>query len=154
MIKQYRWLLIVLAIIAVLLVGGLAWRCWSKPCFKGGHKLILPDGQSAEVGLLSSNKQRYRGFSRQEQPCPDCGLLFIWPVLLQPTMVMREMRFPLDFVWLRDKQIVQLTENAAPEGRQVLYQYQPDQPVDTVLEVPAGFVRRHDLQVGQSIDWR
>lgn len=154
MIKRYRWLLIVFTVSASFLVGSLAWHCWYNPCFKSGHTLTLSDGQSVQVGLLTDNKQRYRGFSRQEQPCPDCGLLFIWPVLLRPTMVMRDMLFPLDFIWIRDKQIIQLTENVSPEKTQPWTEYQPDQPVDVVLEVPTGFVQRHNLQVGQSVDWR
>jgi hypothetical protein len=155
MINYRRLLLPIIIGLVVLLVGGLVWFCyWRQPCFQGGYQLDLPDGQMAEVGLLTTKKQKQLGFSHQEQPCLDCGLLFVWPVLSQPKMVMREMLFSLDFVWLRDRQIVQLTENVVPEDKQPLTNYQPSQPIDVVLEVPAGFIQRHNLQVGQSLNWR
>jgi len=152
---KHRFSLLIIVVGAIILsLGGMAWYCWHQTCFHGGHQLYLPDGQTANVGLLTDKKHQQRGFSYQNQPCLDCGLLFVWPVLLQPTMVMREMSFALDFVWLRDKQIVQIIENAAPEGQRPLINYQPAQPVDAVLEVPAGFVQRHNLQIGQFLSWR
>jgi len=61
----------------------------------------------------------------------------------------------LDLVWLRDKQIVQLTFNIQPEEGEEsqLTKYTASEPVDSVLEVPAGFAGRHNLKIGQFVDW-
>lgn len=146
---------IVVLLFAIVIIAGIFYFCGQRPVFRGEYKLFLADNKFiGNIDVVTDKKQQYRGFSRQPQPCPDCGLLFIWPVLLQPTMVMREMNFSLDFIWLRDGQMVQFIENAAPEGKNPQVDYQPNQPVDAVIEVPAGFIRRHNLQIGQSLTWR
>ena len=147
---------LVIALLAlVVAIGGIIYFCNRRPVFHGDYQLFSSKGRPiAKIEILSDKQQQYQGFSRQVEPCPACGLLFIWPVLLQPTIVMRKMTFALDLVWLRDQQIVQFTENAAPEGKKPKVDYQPNQPVDAVLEVPAGFIHRHNLQVGQSLTWR
>ena len=148
-------LIVASLLLAVVILGGVIYFCNRRPVFRGEYKLFSVSQQFlGNIDVLTDKRQQYRGFSRQNQPCPDCGLLFIWPILAQPTMVMRDMSFALDFIWLRDRQIVQFTENAAPEGHNPQIEYQPDQPVDAVLEMPSGFIRRHNLQIGQSLSWR
>lgn len=153
MIKNYLrfwWVILIIVIPLSLLI----WFWPNQSSFTSDYQLILPNGQIAKIRLLTTQQDKYTGFSNQDRPCADCGLLFVWPTLLQPIMVMREMRFPLDFIWLKDKQIIQLTSDVQPESGPDFIKYQSDRPVDAVLEMPAGFIYRHNLQIGQSLDWR
>jgi len=154
MTKNRYWLVIILVVI-VALIGGVWWASHRGPSFKADGELVLPNGSRVQIAILTTKAEKYRGFSKMHQPCPDCDLLFVWPVLSQPTIVMRDMLFPLDLVWLRDKQIVQLTLNIQPEAGEEsqLTKYMANEPVDAVLEVPASFVGRHNLKIGQFVDW-
>lgn len=153
--RRLGWLIIIILIIIGIIVYGL-WRANHRgPRFMADSELVLPDGSQVQIALLTTKAEKYRGFSGMRQPCPDCGLLFVWPALYQPVIVMRDMLFPLDLVWLRDKQIVQLTLNIQPEEGEEseLTKYEPSEPIDAVLEVPAGFAGRHNLKIGQFVDW-
>lgn len=145
------WLLIILIVIS--LAGCYFVLVKTKPVYHFDHELILPDGQRAQISILETVKQQYQGFSYQQQPSSDQGLLFIWPQPAKRAMVMRNMNFSLDFIWLNQKKIVQLDQKALPEGAQPVNKYQADQ-VDAVIEMPAGFIERHNLVIGQSVDWR
>ena len=148
-------LIVASLLLIIVILGGVVYWGNRRPVFRGEYKLFSANQKFlGNIDILTDKRHQYRGFSRQDQPCPDCGLLFIWPILSQPTMVMREMNFALDFIWLRDRQIVQFTENAAPEGHNPQIKYRPDQPIDAVLEMPSGFISRHNLQVGQFLNWQ
>lgn len=146
-----KWFLIIGIIVS--LVGCYFVLFQTKSSYRFEHKLSLPDGQQAQVSILKTAKQQYQGFSHEEKPCDDCGLLFVWPESSQRAMVMRDMKFPLDFIWLNNRQIVRLDKMAMPEGETPLKQYQAEE-VSAVLEMPAGFIDRHHLVIGQSLDWR
>ncbi len=153
--NRHWWLVIIFLVIIAALVYGVWWASQRGPSFKADGELVLPNGSEVQIAILTTKADKYRGFSKMHQPCPDCGLLFVWPVLSQPTIVMRDMLFPLDLVWLRDKQIVQLTLNIQPEEGEEsqLTKYTASEPIDSVLEVPAGFAGRHNLKIGQFVDW-
>lgn len=145
---RFWWVIVIILLVSVI------WSWPDRSSFIGDHQLILPNGRLAKIKILTTQESKYLGFSNQARPCSDCGLLFVWPDLFRPTMVMREMRFPLDFIWLKDKQIVQLLTGVPPDSGPNFIEYQSEQPVNAVLEMPAGFIRRHNLQIGQSLDWR
>lgn len=138
--------------IVVSLIGCYFVLLQTKPLYRFDHELSLPNNQRARVSILKTTKQQYQGFSYEEKPCDDCGLLFVWPESAQRAMVMRNMKFPLDFVWLNNHQIVQLDKMATPEGEKPVKEYRA-QEVSAVLEMPAGFIERHNLVIGQSLDW-
>ena len=149
----------IISLVVAIIIGGLVYGYYHQPqpssTFNGQYQLLTADQQViGQIDILTTEQQHYQGFSYQQQPCPDCGLLFIWPTLSRPIMVMRHMNFALDFIWLRDQEIIQLTTNAPPEGANPQIQYQPNQPVNAVLEMPAGFIDRHNLQIGQSLHWQ
>ncbi|HNW55981.1 MAG TPA: DUF192 domain-containing protein [bacterium] len=146
-----QWLLIIGIIVS--LVGCCFVLFKTKPLYQFDHELLLPDRQRAQISILKTSKQQYQGFSHEEKPCDDCGLLFVWSEPAQRAMVMRNMKFSLDFIWLNNRQIVQLDKMAMPEGEKPVKEYQSEQ-VSAVLEMPAGFIDRHNLVIGQSLDWR
>jgi uncharacterized membrane protein (UPF0127 family) len=81
-------------------------------------------------------------------------------VFAQPQRVqfwMKDMKFNLDFVWLRNLQIVQLTENvpapATGTPTTSLPTFSADQPVDMVLEMPQGSIQKLKLKVGGTLKW-
>jgi uncharacterized membrane protein (UPF0127 family) len=63
---------------------------------------------------------------------------------------MKDMRFPLDIIWIRAGRIVQIERNApplAPAGPERVY----TATAELVLEVPAGFVAARKIQVGDPV---
>lgn len=95
-----------------------------------------------------SDQDRWRGLSGRDGLAEGRGMVFLNDRPRVMNMHMGGMRFALDFVFCRDGRVVQILRDVgpeAPEGSIV-----SDEPVDFVLELPAGFCRRLGLQVGDA----
>lgn len=83
---------------------------------------------------------------------PDSeGMLWRYDPPQRVAFWMKGMVMPIDFLWLSDGHIVDLTERVQPPASPVstdLSIIDPGVPVDGVLEVAAGFVQRHGLKIG------
>ena len=68
---------------------------------------------------------------------------------------MKGLKFPLDFIWIRDDSVVDIIQNAQipDEGAsdESLPIYLPREPIDKVLEVNTGVVDILKIKVGDTI---
>lgn len=105
----------------------------------------------AELALTP--EQRTQGLSGRESLPRDAGMLFVHPTEEVPSIVMREMRFPLDLIWISaDHRVIDVTENVpAPEPGEALRIYEPQAPVLYVLEVNAGVAQEAGTSIGDTI---
>lgn len=70
-------------------------------------------------------------------------------------MVMRDMRFALDMVWLDGLEIVDLAKNLEPEpgkNELQLVPYVGRTKNNMVLELPAGFLDKNGVKIGDKIE--
>ncbi len=115
-------------------------------------KQLLLNHQLLTVEVAQTPKQISKGLSGRSQLNPNQGMLFIFPTNHKPKFWMKDMHFPLDIIWIKNHQIVDFSLNLPPEGHQPQHFYSPSQPIDMVLEVPAGYVQAHQLKIGDKID--
>ena len=113
--------------------------------------ILLPDGLTIMIEVADTDAERRQGLSGRESLQEETGLLFIHETKSIPSYWMNGMLISLDFVWLNDGVVVDLTENVPPEDPPVSF-YSPSGLVDTVLEVNAGFIEKHSLSVGDYLD--
>lgn len=99
------------------------------------------------VAAITPDQQR-QGLSDRQYIGAEGMLFFIDPVR-QPTFWMKDMRFPLDFIWIRGDKVVDVHKNVQPPSDEFTMEYvSPNQEVDYVLEVPAGFIEEQDVVIG------
>lgn len=99
-------------------------------------------GEEFEVAVADNDDLRYKGLSSLERLGPRKGMLFAWPDPVQPEMVMRDMKFDLDFLFLdKDFGIIKLGSISKNSAESI----SPDVPVNFVLELPAGTLQRLNL---------
>lgn len=103
------------------------------------------------VELARTQLAHYRGLSGRDKLCDDCGMLFVFPEPRKTAFVMRDMKFPLDMIGIREGKVVAIDENAQPENETDLTVYQNKEVVDYVLEVNAGIVGRWGIKVGDEV---
>jgi uncharacterized membrane protein (UPF0127 family) len=115
---------------------------------------LVRDNQSFSVVVVNTNHSRQQGLSNTQQ-VPAQGMLFVFD---QPNMYlfwMKDMQYPLDFIWLRDGKVVDLHEQVSPPAsdstENQLPKYAPKEPADMMLEVEAGTVQKDSWRVGDSI---
>jgi hypothetical protein len=113
---------------------------------------IVVAGQNIDIELVSSLEDKARGLSNREELKENKGMLFVYDNYLIPGFWMKEMRFPIDIIWIKDDMIMGYEKNLKLSvDNQPLQIYQPKTFVNYVLEVNAGFVDRYGVRVGDKI---
>lgn len=119
--------------------------------FETGY-VEIGDGIKVAVTVADNPTTREKGLSGKEGLAADEGMLFIFDRADRYAFWMKEMRFAIDILWIKDDVIADMTTDVAPSAPgDELPMYFPRVPVDRVLEVPAGFARRHGLSTGMAV---
>lgn len=123
-----------------------------------GSKLLPPEQPRLRVGqaevkieIADTVEKRSTGLSGRDSLAADAGMMFVFSEPGQYGFWMRGMRFPLDFVWIRDGKVVEITEDVPVSNENVPKVYQPQQPIEAMVEVNAGWVKKQGVKVGDEI---
>ncbi len=112
----------------------------------------IDDTITVRVTVASSEPARERGLSGRRSLAADEGMLFIFDASDTYHFWMKEMRFPIDVVWIMNGAIADITTDLpVPVAGEEFPTFAPKVPIDRVLEVPAGFARAHGLKLGMSV---
>lgn len=96
--------------------------------------------------IASSPEDRARGLMYRERLDPDSGMLFVFEQSGTYGFWMKNMRFPLDMIWITsDLQIAAISENVPACGEGDCPSIGPGTDVRYVLEVEAGFAKKHAI---------
>jgi uncharacterized membrane protein (UPF0127 family) len=92
---------------------------------------------SVRVGFATTEEERNAGLGGKDGMAIDEGLLFTFDEPGVYGFWMKDMKFPIDFVWIAaDKSVVGVTPNISPESYPEAFY--PDAPVKYVLEINSG----------------
>jgi uncharacterized membrane protein (UPF0127 family) len=108
------------------------------------------------VDLATTGPQRSQGLSGRDPLAPGAGMLFVFPGENRFVFWMKEMRFPLDIVWINAEcRIVDITLNApAPPPDQALAdlpRFSPSELARYVLEIHAGEAAAQGINAGDMV---
>ncbi len=95
-------------------------------------------GQTFNILLAASLKQRERGLSGRESLAVDSGMWFVFPAPFQHGFWMKDMHFPIDLVWISPSLKVIGSTTLQPCAAMPCPIHLPPAPVTYVLEVNAG----------------
>jgi len=117
-------------------------------------KITLPDGFQVTAELAVTEEQRQRGLMFREQMKEDQGMLFIFETEDIYAFWMKNMRFSLDLLWLdSERRIVHVEENVPPCATEPCPSYEPSRPARYVLELVNGSVKKHNLRLGDRLEF-
>ena len=146
---------LILFIIGLLLLVGLVGLVRFARKSRINDRVPLQIGTKAlMVELALSPKEQIQGLSRRESIDESSGMLFVFSSAHKPTFWMKDMRFPLDIIWIRDNHIVDIHEHVPmpPPDNATLPLYSPKEDVTMALEVRAGSSARWGIHIGDSVD--
>lgn len=104
-------------------------------------------GVPLRVEIADTDTLRAKGLGGHEPLQPDEGMLFIFETEGIYSFWMKDMRFPIDILWLAlDGKVVHIEKNVSPESYPT--SFTPGSPAQYVLEVRAGFVDQYDIRIG------
>jgi len=107
------------------------------------------------IEVVDSEPQRQLGLMFREKLEGDKGMLFVYDRQGRHSFWMKNMRFPLDIIWInREKEIVAIDEDvpACRQG-QDCPEFSPPVEVKYILEVNAGFTRKNKVRVGEKVSF-
>lgn len=120
------------------------------------NKAITINNTSINVEVADTQEKRVKGLSGRTSLDNNTGMLFVFDTKsINTAFWMKDMLIPLDIIWIKDGKIIKIDKNipapasGTPDNKLIVYK--PNQTVDFVLEVNAGFSDKNSIKVGQSL---
>jgi len=134
--------------IFLIIIGGGAylWFNWTE---KQNDKFWILEVENATINaeLARTRQEKEKGLSGKEGLKPDEGMLFIYDKEGAYSFWMKDMKFPIDIIWFNESwKVVHIEENLEPATYPDTFQ--SSSPARYILEVNAGFIDRHYIDVG------
>ena len=114
---------------------------------------VLVNDQVFRVAVAKSEKEKQIGLSKTERISENQGMLFVFDTPDYHSFWMKEMKFPIDIVYINGDKVTTVIENAKPptDSDGSLEIYQPEDKSDKVLEVSAGVAKKYNIKKGTTI---
>jgi hypothetical protein len=117
---------------------------------------IILGTKEITVDLANTPQKRSRGLGGTHTLPPNHGMLFIFDQKdISPPFWMKDMLIPIDIIWINDNKVTQINERVEPPAPltqdENLPLILPEQPIDYVLEVRAGFASQFQITVGDPV---
>lgn len=122
----------------------------------GGNSQTVTIGKKTYgVTVAKTDAERQHGLSGKTNLAPGKGMLFIFPTKDKYGFWMNDMKFPIDIIYIDDKKVVDLVENALPPATGqlagTLPVYRPSEAANYVLEVNANEISKNKIKKGDSV---
>ena len=85
----------------------------------------------------------------------DGGMLFVYNQERFISIWMKNMKIPIDIIWLnKDKEVVHLVENAQPCITEKCESFKSNKKAQYILEVNAGQIQENNVQLGNQVEFK
>ena len=110
------------------------------------------NGKEIKAEIADNDEKRNTGLSGRKSLEKNDGMLFVFQLPSKYSFWMKDMRFPLDIIWIdENKKIIAISENISPETYPA--SFSPSEPVKYVLEVNAGWSETNEVGVGDVLEF-
>jgi uncharacterized protein len=116
---------------------------------------VTVNGLVLLADISVTNEQRTKGLSVKDGLAENEAMLFVFDNEAEHTFWMKDMKFPIDIIWIdSDKTIVHIEHNLQPCGYGLLCPtYKPGQDSLYVLETVSGFAEKHNVVQGTRVQF-
>lgn len=145
---------LVLFLVAVGIVGALVTYGLEKatPLLQDSHGLsrITVAGVPVYVVIADTPELRARGLGGTSALESNQGMLFMFDRDDYYRIWMKDMRYSLDVIWISEQGIIMhMEKNISPDTYPRTYT--ADDVARMVLELPAGFIDAHEVELGERV---
>lgn len=105
------------------------------------------------IDVVKSPKDKQIGLSSKSAIPANYGMYFPFDKADYYAFWMKNMKFPIDILFLRQNKIVTIYENVPvpTSNTDNLPLYQPNEPADAVLEISAGLSQKYEFAKGDTV---
>lgn len=133
----------IVVIVVILVATALAINTNYKSTLQFGNKTIA-------VEEVKSLRDKQKGLSGRESIADNRGMLFIYDEAGKHCFWMKDMKFPIDILWLDEsRQVVYIAAHVPPES--FPDSFCPPEDAKYVLEVKAGLSDQAGVDVGSQL---
>lgn len=106
------------------------------------------------VDLARTTAQINKGLSGRSTLASNAGMLFMFSKASIYRFWMPDMHFPLDFIWINNGRVVDITPNVPNDFDPMNPKYyRPKSPAQYVLEVNANFCKKNGIKIGDKVSF-
>ena len=98
--------------------------------------------------VVSDVNKMQKGLGKRDNLCKSCAMLFEFSSSGRYTFSMKDMRFPLDIIWILNDKVVYIRKNIPKDFDGILV---PPFNADRVLEINAGLSDKLSIKMGDKI---
>src|ERR671919_1099267 len=121
-------------------------------------KVIVNDDFELTAYLALTNEQQTKGLSVKDYLKENEGMLFVYEQPTRQGFWMKDMKFPIDIIWLDNNgTVVYIKNNLQPCTTIFAFlcpTYIPDKDSLYVLETSSGFSNKHSIKIGTHADFQ
>jgi len=154
--KRNVVILLIISLICIvlgilLLLHSFVWKPQNPPL---AERQLTFNGHAVTAEIADTVLARMRGLSNRPTLAESHGMLFVYGSPGSYGFWMKDMHFPLDFVWLNGDTVVGVTANVPTQPRirfTKLKVYYPPAPSDRMLELNAGEAAKLEIVAGTKV---
>ena len=141
-----------IVLLAVLLFWSFNFFSHNNSLFSGSQPIVTIAGQEIKVKIAQTPNQKELGLGKIKSLPENQGMLFIYDDYVIPNYWMKDMKFSIDIIWIKDNMVMGYEKDLKSQADNInLPVYQPKTFINYVLEVNSGFVDKYGLQIGDNV---
>lgn len=115
--------------------------------------IITIAGHNFKATVAASQQEREIGLSKTKELQQDQGMIFLFEKPDYYSFWMKNMKFPIDIIYIKKDVIVTIKSNAQPpkDNKESPIIYTPTEPSDKVFEISAGLAEKYKFKKGDKV---
>lgn len=116
------------------------------------QKICFENDKCVEVEIAKTSKERTRGLMFRDNLPEGKGMLFVFSSEGYKSIWMKNVRFPIDVIWIgKDDKIVHIESAVPPCKTEKCPTYPPSEKAFYILEVNANYTLENNIEVGMNM---
>lgn len=144
-------IVIVIGVVGIVLFA--AYMRETNPLSVYETKTLQVGNAKLDVFVADTREKRTKGLMGVADLGPDAGMLFMFPNASPRTFWNKNTLIPLDLIWISSGRVIGVSSlpSIAESGNKIISLSSPS-AADWVLEVNAGWVSAHGIEVGGRVE--
>lgn len=146
---------IIIFALILFLIAGVAFYQFSKnsqPQIKTNGKVTI-NTQKFDVEVVKDSKAQQIGLTKYNSIKDNQGMFFLFDEPGRYGFWMKNMKFPIDIIFIRNDTVVSISQEAQPVDKDASNPtiYTPPVPADKVLEIQSGLSKKYNIKTGDKV---